>query len=126
MKDLATGLAVGAMVAVVLAGGGVGALDLWAPGKPPPPSSSAAAFARIGPDGTAHTFFGDDLRNEMVPRSRAFDLCVGEMRLKRPSMLTTGMPDAFCTVTRSGKKGPWRISTGGWQECQAVCARLRP
>jgi hypothetical protein len=39
-------------------------------------------------------------------------------------MMTTDMPSAFCTASRKGKKGPWRISTGGWQECQAVCVKL--
>ena len=59
-----------------------------------------------------------------MPGSQRYDFCFGELRVQRPSMMTTDMPTAFCTVTRKGKKGPWRISTGGWQECQAVCVKL--
>jgi hypothetical protein len=40
-------------------------------------------------------------------------------------MITTDMPTAYCSVTRRGNTGAWRISTGGWQECQAVCVKFR-
>ena len=80
--------------------------------------------ARLGPDGKPGSFFKDDVKNAVLPGSRRYDLCFGELRVQRPSMMTSDMPTAFCTVTRQSKKGPWRISTGGWQECQAVCVRI--
>ncbi len=126
MKGLATGIAAGAIIAVILAGGMVGAIDLWGPkAKPDRPRPNAAKIVRVGPDGTARTTFGDDVQNVIVPKSRGYDLCYGELRVQRPSMMTSGMPDAFCSLTRRSAKGPWRVTTGGWQECQAVCVRLR-
>lgn len=128
MRDWAMGIAAGAVVAVILAGAVVGALDLWGPaahGAVPPPKPRPPAVARIGPDGSDRTFFGDDVRNAIVPGSQKYDLCVGELRVQRPSMMTSDMPDAFCTVTRQSRMGPWRIGTGGWQQCQAVCIKLR-
>ena len=123
MRDVGAALAVGAMVAVVLAGGVVAGLEVW--GKPkakaPPPRPALSSVARIGPDGTARTRFGDDVRGAVLLNSQSYHFCYGDMRVTRPSMMTTDMPDAFCTVSRDGRKGPWRISTGGWQECQAVC-----
>lgn len=124
MKDVGAALAVAAMVAVVIAGGVVASLEVWGgtdtrkrPPKPPP----AAVVVRMGPDGTARTSFGDDVRAATLPNSRRFAFCTADMRVERPPTITTDMPDAFCTVTREGRKGPWRISTGGWQQCQAVC-----
>jgi hypothetical protein len=126
MKGLATGIAAGAIIAVILAGAVVGALDLWgAKATPEPPEADVAEVVRLGPDGTSRTTFGDDVQDVIVPRSRTYDFCYGELRVKRPSMMTTGMPDAFCSLARQSAKGPWRVTTGGWQDCQAVCVRFR-
>lgn len=125
MSDMAKGSIVGVFGAVILAGFVVAILDFTATHKPPDkPHPPKIAIARIGPDGTDGTFFGDDIENTAIPDSRRYDICVGELRVQRPSMMTSGMPDSFCTVTRRGR-GPWHISTGGWQECQAVCFRIR-
>ncbi len=126
MRNWAVGLAGGVIVAVILAGGVVGALELWGPGKRPPPPPPPPGFARLGPDGTAQTAFGDDVRDVVIPGSQPFDVCYGEMTVQRPSMMTTDMPEAYCAVSRPEVRGPWRMSTGGWQSCQAVCVRLRP
>jgi hypothetical protein len=126
MKGLATGIAAGAIIAVILAGAVVGALDLWgAKAKPETPKADVAEVVRLGPDGTPRTTFGDDVHDAIVPRSRAYDFCYGDLRVKRPSMMTTGMPDAFCSLERQSAEGPWRVTTGGWQDCQAVCVRFR-
>ena len=124
MRNVGAALALGAMVAIVLAGGVVAGLEVWgakAKHKPPQRPEPASLVVRIGPDGTARTRFGDDVRGAVLANSRRFAFCYGDMLVRRPSMITTNMPDAFCTVSREGRTGPWRISTGGWQECQAVC-----
>lgn len=125
MKEVAAGLAVGAMVAVVIAGGVVASLEVWGhdKGKSHPKDPPVSTVVRIGPDGTSRTTFGDDVRNAILRDSQRFAFCYGDMRVGRPSMMTTDMPEAFCTVSRQGNRGPWRISTGGWQQCQAVCFR---
>lgn len=125
MSDMAKGTIIGVMVAVVLAGFLVAILDFTGRKKPPKePQPAKIVVAHLGPDGTDRTFFGDDVRNAAIPRSQRYDLCVGELRVQRPSMMTTSMPDAFCKVTRQGKGGLWRVTTGGWQQCQAVCVRF--
>jgi hypothetical protein len=123
MKDVGAALAVGAMVAVVIAGGVVAGLEVWGgtTKRKPPQPPAVSVVVHIGPDGTSRTRFGDDVNGATLANSRGFAFCYGDMRVKRPSMMTTDMPDAFCTVSREGRKGPWRISTGGWQTCQAVC-----
>ena len=122
MKDVGAALAVGAMVAVVIAGGLVASLEVWGSGKNKPRQPEpVSTVVRIGPDGTSRTSFGENVRGAVLANSRRFAFCYGDMRVQRPSMMTTNMPDSFCTVSRQGRKGPWRISTGGWQQCQAVC-----
>lgn len=126
MKDVGAALAVGAMVAVVIAGGVVAGLEVWGSSskrKPPPRPEATSLVVRMGPDGTSRTTFGDNVRGATLANSHRFAFCYGDMRVTRPSMITTDMPDAFCTVSREGRSGPWRISTGGWQTCQAVCFR---
>ncbi len=124
MSEAAKWTVVGVMVAVVLAGAVVGAVGIW-PGKNRPDHAKpSVTMVRLGPDGTAKSSFKEDQKDVAIPKSRGYDLCLGELRVQRPSMMTTDMPDAFCTVTRKGNKGPWRISTGGWQQCQAVCVKL--
>lgn len=122
---MAKGTLVGVLVAVILAGFVVAVIDVTR--KPELPGEgggrSKVAVARIGPDGTDATFFGDDVKDAEIPNSRRYDLCIGELRVQRPPMMTSDMPDSFCSVTRNGD-GPWRISTGGWQQCQAVCLRV--
>ena len=126
MKSLATATAIGVMMAVILAGLGVAILDTWGP-KPRPdrPKPHAAKVVRLGPDGSDRTFFGDDVAQAIIPGSQRHDFCVGEMQVQRPSMMTSNMPVSHCTVTRNSNKGPWRITTGGWQSCQAVCLSIR-
>lgn len=124
MKDVGAALAVGAMVAVVIAGGVVAGLEVWGgTGKqsPRPKAPPSSLVVHIGPDGTARTTFGDNVRGATLANSRRFAFCYGDMLVQRPPTITTDMPDAFCTVSREGRRGPWRISTGGWQQCQAVC-----
>jgi hypothetical protein len=127
MNDTAKGTIIGFMVAVILAGFVVAVLDFRASGngdkadKKPP---AKVTVARLGPGGKPDAFFGDDLRNVVIPGSRGYDFCFGELRVQRPSMMTTNMPAAYCSVSRHSPKGPWRISTGGWQECQAVCVKF--
>ncbi len=124
MKDVAAALAAGTMVAVVIAGGVVAAFEVWGPQQgslPPQPAVAASAGVHIGPDGTADTTFGDNVRGAVLANSDRFSFCYGDMLVHRPSRITTDMPDAFCTVSREGMDGPWLISTGGWQQCQAVC-----
>ena len=125
MSDMAKGTIIGVLVAVILAGFVVAVLDFRSSVKGPdrerPPK---ATITRLGPDGKPGSFFKDDVKNAILPNSQRYDLCFGELRVERPSMMTTDMPAAFCTVTRRSKKGPWRVSTGGWMECQAVCLRI--
>ncbi len=124
MSDMAKGGIVGVLVAVILAGFVVAILDFTAKHKPTDgPHPPRITIARIGPDGTDGSFFGDDVKNAAIPRSQRYQFCVGELRVQRPSMMTSDMPDSFCTVTRRAK-GLWRMSTGGWQQCQAVCFRI--
>ena len=124
MSDMAKGTIIGVLVAVILAGFVVAILDFTAKHKPSDePRPPKIAVARLGPDGTDSSFFGDDVKNAAIPRSQRFDFCVGELRVQRPSMITSDMPNSFCTVTRR-TKGLWRMSTGGWQQCQAVCFRI--
>jgi hypothetical protein len=125
MNDMAKGTIIGVFIAVILAGFVVAVLDYWPPAKSPDRNRPAkVTVARLGPDGKPGTFFEDDVKSAIIPGSQRYELCFGELRVQRPSMMTSDMPTAFCTVTRKGKKGPWRISTGGWQECQAVCVKL--
>jgi len=124
MSDMARGSIIGVLIAVILAGFVVAMLDFTARHKPSDePRPPGNAIARIGPDGTDASFFGDDVRNAPIPRSRPYDICIGELRVQRPPMMTSDMPDSYCTVTRRAK-GLWRMSTGGWQQCQAVCFRI--
>ena len=128
MSKVGAAVAAGAMVAVVIAGGVVAGFEVWgakAKHRPDPPAL-ASLVVHIGPDGTSDTTFGDDVRGAVLPDSARFSFCYGDMLVRRPSMITTNMPDAFCTVSREGRSGPWRISTGGWQECQAVCFAPAP
>jgi hypothetical protein len=117
MKEVAAGLAIGAMVAMVIAGGVVASLEVWGhdKGKSRPTHPPVSTVVRIGPDGTARTTFGDDVRNAILRDSQRFAFCYGDMRVGRPSMMTTDMPDAFCTVSRQGNRGQWQF-TGGWQQ----------
>jgi hypothetical protein len=125
MNDMAKGTIVGVLVAVILAGFVVAVLDFSSSGKDPGREHPARmTVTRLGPDGKPGSFFKDGVRDAILPKSQRYDLCFGELRVQRPSMITTDMPTAFCTVTRHGKKGPWRVSTGGWMECQAVCVRI--
>jgi hypothetical protein len=125
MNEMSRGIIVGIFVAVVLAGFTVAVLDYWPKLTVPSRDHSArVTVAHLGPGGKSSTAFGDGLKNAAIPGSQRYDFCFGEMHVQRPSMMTTDMPDAFCTVTRRGGKGPWRITTGGWQECRAVCVRL--
>jgi len=125
MSDIAKGTAIGALLAVILAGSVVAVLDLTRAHKPGDDRDRPRiVVVRIGPDGTDATFFGDEVRDAAIPKSRRYDVCIGELRVQRPPMITSNMPDSFCEVARRGK-GPWRISTGGWQQCQAVCIRIR-
>ncbi len=124
MNDMAKGTIIGIMVAVILAGFVVAVLDFRKSGtwvKEPP---ARVTVVRLGPGGKPGTFFGDGLKAAAIPGSQRYDLCVGELRVQRPPMITTNMPTAFCSVTRKGRKGSWRITTGGWQECQAVCVKI--
>lgn len=127
MKNLATALAIGVMIAVIIAGLALAVVDTWGPKPhhPDRPRPHAIKVERLGPDGTDRTSFGDNLRKAVIPGSNKHAFCFGEMKVQRPSMLTTDMPDSHCTVTRTGNKGPWRITTGGWQACQAVCMSVR-
>ncbi len=128
MKSLATTVAIAVMIAVIIAGLAVAILDTWGP-KPRPdhgPKPHAVNVVRLGPDGTDRTSFGDNAKKAIIRGSNKYDFCFGEMQVQRPSMLTTDMPTSHCTVTRGSKKGPWRITTGGWQTCQAVCISIRP
>jgi hypothetical protein len=124
MNDMARGTIIGFMIAVILAGFVVAVLDFRKSdrGRKEPPAK--VTVVRLGPGGKPGAFFGDDVKGAVIRGSQRYDVCFGELRVQRPSMMTTNMPSAFCTVTRSGRKGPWRISTGGWQECQAVCVKL--
>lgn len=127
MSDMAKGTVIGVLVAVVLAGFIVAALELWPPGRAKGPDRDRpgnVTVVRLGPDGKPGSSFEDDVKNAILPDSQRYDFCFGELRVERPSMITTDMPAAYCSVTRRGKKGPWRVSTGGWQQCQAVCVRL--
>ena len=127
MNDITRATVIGIMIAVVLAGFAVAVLDYWpglGGGVREKPAAPKVSIARLGPGGKPGAFFGDGLKNAVIPRSQRYDFCYGEMRVQRPAMLTTDMPTAFCAVSRQGRKGPWRISTGGWQECVAVCVRL--
>ena len=125
MNDMARGTIIGVFIAVILAGFIVAVLDYWPLPKGPDRDQPAkATVVRLGPGGKPGGFFGDDVRNAAIPGSQRYDLCFGELRVQRPSMITTDMPTAYCGVTRRSPKGPWRISTGGWQECQAVCVKL--
>lgn len=122
---MAKGTIIGVFIAVILAGFVVAVLDYWPPAKSPDRGRpTKVTVARLGPDGKPDAFFGDDVRNAVVPGSQRFDLCFGELRVQRPPMMTSNMPTSYCTVTRKAGKGPWRISTGGWQQCQAVCVKL--
>lgn len=123
MNDMARGTIIGFMIAVILAGFVVAVLDFRTSGKGNKQPPAKVKVVRLGPGGKPGTFFGDGIKNAVVPGSQRYDMCFGELRVQRPSMITTDMPTAFCTVTRKGRKGPWRISTGGWQECQAVCVK---
>jgi hypothetical protein len=124
MNDMARGTIIGFMIAVILAGFVVAVLDFRTSGKRNKEPPAKVAVVRLGPGGKPGAFFGDDVRNAIIPGSQRYDLCLGELRVERPSMMTTDMPTAFCSVTRRAGKGPWRITTGGWQECQAVCVKL--
>lgn len=125
MNDMAKGTIIGVFIAVILAGFAVAALDYWPRPKSPDRDRPAkVTVVRIGPDGKPGTVFGDNVKNAAVPGSQRYDVCFGELRVQRPPMMTSNMPTSYCTVTRKGNKGPWRISTGGWQECQAVCVKF--
>lgn len=127
MNDMARGTIIGVLVAVALAGGAVAALEYTSAGKgghAGRDQSGKVTVVRIGPDNKRGSTFGDNVRNVVLRNSQRYDLCYADLRVKRPSMITTDMPTAFCDVTRKGKKGPWRISTGGWQTCQAVCVKF--
>jgi hypothetical protein len=127
MNDMARGAIVGVLVAVVLAGGVVAVLDFTSAGKGRHPDRERPAKVKvvhIGPNDEPGSSFGDDVRNAVLRNSQRYDLCYADLRVQRPSVMTTQMPTAFCEVTRKGSKGPWRISTGGWQTCQAVCVKF--
>jgi len=127
MNDMARGTIVGVLVAVALAGGAVAALEYTSAGKggrADRDRPGKVTVVRIGPDNQRDSTFGDNVTNAVLRNSQRYDLCYADLRVQRPSMITTDMPTAFCDVTRKGKKGPWRISTGGWQTCQAVCVKF--
>lgn len=124
MNDMARGTIIGFVIAVILAGFVVAVLDIRTSpkdGKAPPVN---VTVARLGPGGKPGAFFGDNVNRAVIRGSRHYDLCFGELRVERPPTITTNMPTAYCSVTRKGRNGPWRISTGGWQQCQAVCVRF--
>ena len=86
MKEVAAGLAIGAMVAMVIAGGVVASLEVWGhdKGKSRPKHPPVSTVVRIGPDGTARTTFGDDVRNAILRDSQRFACTI--------------MPAPTCTV----------------------------
>lgn len=124
MNDMAKGTIIGFMIAVILAGFAVAVLDFTASSKGSKQPPAKVTVARIGPGGKPGAFYGDNVNRAVIPGSQRYDVCLGEIRVQRPSTITSDMPTAFCTVTRNGRKGPWHISTGGWQQCQAVCVRF--
>jgi len=124
MNDMARGTIIGFVIAVILAGFVVAVLDVRTSRKGGGEPPVDVKIARLGPGGKPGAFFGDNVNRAVIPGSRGYDLCFAELRVQRPPVFLTDMPTAYCSVTRKGRNGPWRISTGGWQECRAVCVRL--
>ncbi len=126
MKDWATGLAVGALIAVILAGGGaVGALELGTPSRRRPPKPHAPAFARIGPTARIEpTTATTSARHQPAATDMAF---IGVHRVQRPSMMTTDMPERLLhgDTRKRQRRARGASRLGGWQECQAVLRQAR-
>ena len=89
-----------------------------------PAAAPTVSLTAIGPDGSPDKLYGENLDKVEVPGSEAYQLClVTEMKVQRPSMMTSDMPDSFCRLS-PGEGGKWLLSTGGWQECGVSCFRL--
>jgi len=87
-------------------------------------ATPTVSVTAIGPDGSADKLYGENLDKVEVPGSETYPLClVTEMKVQRPSMMTSDMPDSYCRLTPGGG-GKWLLSTGGWQECGVSCFRL--
>ncbi|KAB2864403.1 MAG: hypothetical protein F9K43_17965 [Bauldia sp.] len=124
MGDIAKGVVIGVVVAILMLGLLLESEGLLFPNRQPAAMAPAtAAMVRLGPDGPGDSVFGEDLTDAVVPASEGYDLCLGELRVLRPSMMTSSMPDSFCTVRR-GDDGKWLVSTGGWQSCTVTCVKL--
>jgi hypothetical protein len=129
VSDIAKGVIIGVVVAILMLGLVIESQGiLFARTEAPPPTPAVApgdgtappASVRLGPDGKADSFFGEDLVNASIPGSDGYNVCFGELRVLRPSMMISRMPDSFCSVAKDAA-GKWVVSTGGWQQCQVVC-----